>query len=160
MVIGVHAPEFSFEKNIDNIRWAVKDMRIQYPIVIDNDHEIWRAFNNEYWPALYFADEQGHIRHQVFGEGQYQQSEAVIQRLLAKAGKSGIPGGAGFGRCSRRRSRRRLERTGFGENYVGYGRTENFASPGGAKADKAHVYAAPGHAETQRLGSFGRLDDG
>ena len=92
-MIGVHAPEFSFEKDIENVRWAAKDMRIQYPIVIDNDHQIWRAFNNEYWPALYFADEQGHIRHQVFGEGQYQQSEAVIQRLLAKAGKSSVPGG-------------------------------------------------------------------
>ncbi len=145
VVIGVHAPEFSFEKDIENVRWAAKDMRIQYPIVIDNDHQIWRAFNNEYWPALYFADEQGHIRHQVFGEGQYQQSEAVIQRLLAKAGKSSVPGGVVSVDARGAEADADWTELGSGENYVGYGRTENFASPGGAKADEAHVYAAPGH---------------
>ena len=145
VVIGVHAPEFSFEKDVDNVRWAVMDMRIPYPIVIDNDHEIWRAFNNQYWPALYFADEQGHIRHQVFGEGQYQQSEAVIQRLLAKAGKSGIPSGVVSVDARGAEADADWNQLGSGENYVGYGRTENFASPGGTKADKAHVYTAPGH---------------
>jgi len=145
VVIGVHAPEFSFEKDIDNVRWAVMDMRIQYPIVIDNDQAIWRAFNNEYWPALYFADEQGRIRHHVFGEGQYEQSETVIQRLLAKAGKSGIPSGVVSVDAHGAEADADWNELGSGENYVGYGRTENFASPGGTKADKAHVYAAPGH---------------
>jgi thiol-disulfide isomerase/thioredoxin len=145
VVIGVHAPEFSFEKDVDNVRWAVMDMRIPYPIVIDNDHEIWRAFNNEYWPALYFADERGHIRHQVFGEGQYQQSEVIIQRLLAKAGNSVIPGGVVSVDARGAEATADWKELGSGENYVGYGRTENFSSPGGAKADKAHVYVAPGY---------------
>src|SRR5271154_716736 len=143
VVIGVHAPEFSFEKNIDNVRWATKDMRIDYPIALDNDHAIWRDFNNEYWPALYFVDAQGRIRHHQFGEGEYEQSESIIQQLLAEAGIGNIPHelasvhpqGAEVGAdWSDLRSE---------ENYVGYERTENFASPGGAKPDKSHDYAAP-----------------
>jgi thiol-disulfide isomerase/thioredoxin len=90
VVIGVHTPEFPFEKDADNVRRAVKDMRVGYPVAIDNDYAIWRAFGNHYWPALYFADAQGRIRHHHFGEGEYQQSEMVIQQLLAEAGFSGI----------------------------------------------------------------------
>ena len=143
IVIGVHAPEFSFEKNIDNVRQAAKDMRIGYPIVIDNDHAIWRAFNNEYWPALYFADVKGRIRHHQFGEGEYQQSEIVLRQLLAEAGADGLDhevvsldpvGAEAVADWSDLRSP---------ENYVGYERTENFASPGGTKRDKHHDYAAP-----------------
>jgi thiol-disulfide isomerase/thioredoxin len=89
VVIGVHAPEFAFEQNVHDVRRAAKDMRIDYPIAIDNDHAIWRAFKNEYWPALYFVDAQGHIRHRQFGEGEYEQSEMIIQRLLAEAGIGG-----------------------------------------------------------------------
>ena len=69
VVIGVHAPEFAFEKNINNVRWAVKDMQIDYPVAVDNDHVIWRAFKNQAWPALYFIDAQGRVRHHYFGEG-------------------------------------------------------------------------------------------
>ena len=90
MVIGVHSPEFAFEKNLDNVRRAAKDMRVDYPIAIDNDYAIWRAFNNQYWPALYFVDAQGRIRHHHFGEGEYEQSERMIQQLLAEAGSGGI----------------------------------------------------------------------
>ena len=79
MVIGVHAPEFAFEKNVSNVRWAVKDMRIDYPVAVDNEHVIWRAFKNQYWPALYFIDAQGRVRHHHFGEGAYEQSEMIIQ---------------------------------------------------------------------------------
>ena len=86
VVIGVHSPEFEFEKNIDNVRWAAKDMKVDYPIAIDSDHAIWRAFKNQYWPALYFVDAQGRIRHHQFGEGEYEQSEMIIQQLLAEAG--------------------------------------------------------------------------
>lgn len=75
VVIGVHAPEFEFEKNINNVRRAVKEMRIDYPVAVDNDHVIWRAFRNQYWPALYFVDAQGRVRHHYFGEGGYEQSE-------------------------------------------------------------------------------------
>ena len=90
VVIGVHAPEFAFEKNISNVRWAVKEMRIDYPVAVDNEHAIWRAFKNQYWPALYFVDAQGRVRHHHFGEGSYEQSEMMIQALLAEAGHSGI----------------------------------------------------------------------
>ena len=90
VVIGVHAPEFAFEKNIDNVRWAVKEMRVNYPVAVDNEHTIWRAFKNNYWPALYFIDAEGRLRHHHFGEGSYEQSEKIIQELLAEAGATDI----------------------------------------------------------------------
>ena len=132
VVIGVHAPEFAFEKDLDNVRWAVKDMRIAYPVALDNDHAIWRAFCNHYWPALYFIDANGLVRHRHFGEGSYEQSEMIIQRLLAEAGVGGIephrfrpmPGARSAPPIGAASSPR--------ENYVGYERTQNFASPGGA----------------------------
>ena len=143
VVIGVHTPEFAFEHNVDNVRRAVKDMRIEYPIAIDNDYAIWQAFNNEYWPALYFVDAQGHIRHHQFGEGEYEQSEMVIQQLLAEAGIAGIShdmvsvDGQGIEAAADWGDLK------SSENYVGYEKTENFASPGGAVLDKRRVYAAP-----------------
>ena len=90
VVIGVHTPEFGFEKNLDNIRWAAKNYQVDYPIAIDSDYAVWRAFDNHYWPALYFIDAEGRIRHHQFGEGDYEQSEAIIQDLLAEAGMSGF----------------------------------------------------------------------
>ncbi len=143
VVIGVHSPEFAFEKNVDNVRRAAKDMRVDYPIAIDSDFAIWRALKNQYWPALYIIDAQGRIRHHQFGEGDYDQSERIIQQLLSEAGTSGIShelvsvdarGAEAAADWGSLRSP---------ENYVGYERTENFASPGGAVLDKRHVYAAP-----------------
>ena len=97
-MIGVHAPEFAFEKDIDNVRRAVKEMQINYPVAIDNEHAIWRAFKNNYWPALYFIDAQGRVRHHHFGEGAYEQSEKFIQELLAEAGASDVDRDACIGR--------------------------------------------------------------
>lgn len=145
VVIGVHAPEFSFEKNVDNVRWATKDMRIDYPVVIDNNHAIWRAFDNEYWPALYFVDAQGRIRHQVFGEGQYQQSEIVIQKLLTQKDVSGVGGELVSVDARGAEAAADWSELQSTENYVGYERTEYFASPGGIRPDKPHLYSAPGH---------------
>jgi hypothetical protein len=90
VVIGVHTPEFPFEHSSDNVRRALQDMGIAYPVVLDNDYAIWRAFANHYWPALYFADGQGQIRHHHFGEGEYEQSEMVIQQLLTDAGAGAV----------------------------------------------------------------------
>ena len=90
VVIGVHSPEFAFENDIDNVRRAAKDMHVDYPIAIDNDYAIWRALNNEYWPALYIVDARGRIRYHHFGEGEYEQSESVIQQLLSEAGAGGM----------------------------------------------------------------------
>ena len=142
-MIGVHAPEFAFEKNIDNVRRAAKDMRVNYPIAIDNDYAIWRALKNEYWPALYFVDARGHIRHHQFGEGEYEKSEMIIQQLLAEAGIGGI--GHELVSVDARGAEAAAD---WGsvkspENYVGYERTENFASPGGAVLGKRRTYAAP-----------------
>jgi thiol-disulfide isomerase/thioredoxin len=143
VVIGVHAPEFAFEKNVTNVRRAAKDINVDYPIAIDNDYAIWRAFKNEYWPALYFVDAQGHIRHHQFGEGEYEQSERIIQQLLAEAGIGGI--GRELVSVDARGAEAAADWSSLSspENYVGYERTENFASPGGAVPDKRRIYAAP-----------------
>jgi len=143
VVIGAHTPEFPFEKNVDNVRRAAKYMKIDYPIAIDSDYAIWRAFNNEYWPALYFVDAQGQIRHHEFGEGNYDQSEMILQRLLAEAGAHGL--GDELVSVAPRGVEVAADWATLKspENYVGYQRTEGFASPGGVSLDKRHVYTAP-----------------
>lgn len=90
VVIGVHTPEFEFEKNLDDIRWAARDMNVDCPIAVVSQYAIWRAFGNEYWPVLYSVDARGHIRHHQFGEGEYGQSEGIIEQLLVEAGARGI----------------------------------------------------------------------
>ncbi len=89
VVVGVHTPEFPFEKDPDNVRWAAKEMRVTYPVALDPDAAVWRAFSNHYWPAVYIADAEGRIRHHQFGEGGYDERERVIQRLLREAGRDG-----------------------------------------------------------------------
>jgi thiol-disulfide isomerase/thioredoxin len=132
VVIGVHTPEFGFEQNVDNVRRAVQQMRIEYPIAIDNDYSIWRAFNNQAWPALYFVDARGRVRQHYFGEGQYDRSEMVMQRLLAEAGL-GIPrDGIVSVDASAIETAADWNSLRSPEAYVGHERTENFASPGGA----------------------------
>jgi thiol-disulfide isomerase/thioredoxin len=142
-VIGVHTPEFVFEHDLANVRRAVRDMRIDYPVAVDSDYAVWSAFANHYWPALYFADAQGRIRHHHFGEGEYQRSEMAIQQLLVEAGTTdhghelvsvdarGVEAPADW--ASLRSP----------ENYTGYERTENFASPGGVLPGKPHAYTTP-----------------
>ena len=90
VVIGVHTPEFAFEHDLENVRRAARDMRVEYPIAIDSDYAIWQAFTNHYWPALYLVDAQGQLRYHHFGEGAYEQSERVIQHLLAEVGIGGF----------------------------------------------------------------------
>lgn len=142
VVIGVHAPEFAFEKDPQNVSKAIKDLGVDYPVALDNHYAIWKGFNNEYWPAHYFIDPQGHIRHHHFGEGEYQQSEDVIRQLLTEAGQKNLPGGyvqpgaegaeaAGSGDAMR-----------SPETYVGYARAENFAG-GQVAHDDVWTYHAP-----------------
>jgi cytochrome c biogenesis protein CcdA/thiol-disulfide isomerase/thioredoxin len=140
VVIGVHAPEFAFEKKIDNVKKAVADLGIAYPVAIDNDYAIWRGFNNEYWPAHYFIDAEGRIRHHHFGEGDYDESERVIQLLLAEAGKTALPGGLVTVNASGAEAAPDMSDARSPETYVGYARAENFVSPGGALHDMSHVY--------------------
>jgi thiol-disulfide isomerase/thioredoxin len=143
VVVGVHTPEFAFERDVDNVRRAARDMRVDFPIAIDSDYAIWSAFDNHYWPALYFVDAQGHIRHHQFGEGEYEQSEMILQQLLEEAGNGGIGhepisvdarGAEAAADWGSLRSP---------ENYLGYERTEHFASPGGAVLDERRAYDAP-----------------
>jgi hypothetical protein len=141
VVIGVHSPEFAFEKNVDNVEQAIKNFKIDYPVAIDNDFKIWRAFQNSYWPAHYFIDAKGQVRHHHFGEGDYLKSEKVVQDLLAEAGrdeakktmvKPDVSGAEAAPDFSNIRS---------SETYIGYQRASNFISPEGLKADVAENYS-------------------
>ena len=143
MVIGVHTPEFDIEQDLGNLRRAAKDLRVDYPIAIDNDYAIWSAFDNRYWPALYFADAQGQIRHHQYGEGDYEQSEMILQQLLAEAGSSGLGHDLVAVDARGVEAAADLDSLRSPENYLGYERTENFASSNGAVLDTRHVYAAP-----------------
>jgi thiol-disulfide isomerase/thioredoxin len=143
VVIGIHTPEFDFEKDLDNVRRAVKNMRIEYPVAVDSDHALWDAFNNQYWPALYFVDAQGRIRHHKFGEGDYEQSERIIQRLLAEAGIDHVGDQLVPANAHGIEAAADWDSLLSPENYVGYQRTFNFASPGGAALDEPRIYAAP-----------------
>ena len=143
VVIGVHTPEFPFEGDIDNVRKQSKMLGVEYPVAVDTNYGVWRAFDNNYWPALYFADAQGRIRAHHFGEGAYEMSEMIIQQLLADAGSTGFgdelvsvqPQGTQVSA-----DERTLE---SGETYTGYDQAEGFASPGDFKPDEPWLYHFP-----------------
>ncbi|QRM46981.1 cytochrome c biogenesis protein DipZ [Rhizobium sp. BG4] len=142
VVIGVHAPEFAFEKNVDNVKKAIGDLGITYPVAIDNDYAIWRAFDNQYWPAHYFIDAEGRIRHHHFGEGEYDQSERVIQELLAEAGKQNVAGGIVDVKATGTEAASNQNDMQSPETYVGWQRSENFVDTKGTVNDAPHVYSA------------------
>ena len=144
VVVGVHTPEFDFEHDLDNVRREVKDLRVDFPVVVDNDYAIWTAFANHYWPALYFVDAQGQIRHHRFGEGDYDRSEQIIQRLLTDAGSSGVVQDLVAVEAGGVEGEADWDSLWSPENYLGYARSENFASPDGAVLDTPQVYAVPG----------------
>jgi thiol-disulfide isomerase/thioredoxin len=143
VVVGVHTPEFPFERDVDNVRWAAKEMRVEFPIALDSDYAVWRAFNNRYWPAVYIADAEGRIRHHQFGEGGYAECERTIQQLLREAGRDeagddlvsvadeGLEAQADWSNLE------------TAETYLGYEQAQNFASPGGADLDEPRTYAVP-----------------
>ncbi len=142
VVVGVHTPEFPFERDVENVRQAAQDMRVEYPIALDSDYAVWQAFSNHYWPAVYIADVDGRIRHHHFGEGGYEECESVVQQLLREAGRDvgddlvsvtddGFEAQADWSN---------LESP---ETYLGYDQGQNFASPGGAKLDQPRTYVAP-----------------
>jgi thiol-disulfide isomerase/thioredoxin len=142
VVVGVHTPEFPFERNVDNVRWAVGELGVTYPVALDNGYAVWDAFSNRYWPAVYIADADGRIRHHHFGEGGYDECERAIQQLLRAAG--GDPGDdlvvvpeEGF------QVQADWANLDTPETYVGYDQAQNFASPGGAERGHTRTYAAP-----------------
>jgi len=143
VVIGVHTPEFSFEKDLANVRRQVKEQQVDYPVAVDNEMSIWRGFDNNYWPALYFVDTQGRVREHQYGEGNYADAERIIQRLLLEAGVKnvnrdlvsvegkGAEAPADWGNLSSQ------------EAYVGYDKGEGFSSPGGAVRGEPRLYSIP-----------------
>ncbi len=143
VVLGVHSPEFAFEHDLEKIRSALEHMGVEYPVAVDNEFAVWRAFDNAYWPALYVVDADGRIRYHHFGEEDYEQSEQVIQRLLAEAGRGVVdedlvsvePDGVYLGAD--------WETLGSPETYVGYARATGFASPGGLAPDRSQIYREP-----------------
>ncbi|MDF9752794.1 redoxin domain-containing protein [Arthrobacter sp. ES3-54] len=141
-VVGVQTPEFDFEGDLANVARAINEMDVRYPVAVDNDYALWQAFDNHYWPALYFADAKGQIRHHHFGEGEYEQSEMVIQMLLREAGTDieqglmtiepqGVEAAADWSSL------------GSPETYLGYGRAVGLASPEPVVPDDRQHYSAP-----------------
>ena len=143
VVVGVHTPEFGVEHNIENVRRAAHDMGVVYPVAIDNDYAVWDAFANQYWPALYIADAEGHIRHHHFGEGGYDRSENVIHQLLTDAGVVQLPDDAAPVDARGIEIPADWDNVRSPETYVGLGRSEGFVSPGGGAFDEPRVYTAP-----------------
>ena len=160
VVIGVHTPEFSFEHELGNIRNANSEMNITYPVAVDSKYEIWNSFQNHYWPALYLIDANGKIRYQKFGEGDYQEIELKIQQLLREISPKNTPlqttaiqpGGA-----EAAADWRNVQSP---ENYVGYGQTQGFASPGGIISDKAVTYNVPANLQLNQWGLTGEWNIG
>src|SRR5260370_30486538 len=159
VVIGVHAPEFRFEKERANVENAVRDLNVTFAVPIDSNHTIWQAFSNEYWPADYFIDGKGRIRYHHFGEGEYDKSEHVIQELLRENGATGFDG-----------STVRISADGAEappsddvrspETYVGYARAEKFASPGRLAQDSARTYSLPARRSLNQWGLGGSWNVG
>ncbi|WP_223548899.1 cytochrome c biogenesis protein DipZ [Pseudomonas sp. A-B-19] len=143
VVIGVHAPEFAFERDVSNVTKAMKDLGITYPVAIDNEFKIWRAFNNEYWPAHYFADAQGRIRYHHFGEGKYAESERVIQQLLREAGAAKVADGLINAKADGVQMAPNNNEVQSPETYVGYQRAEHFVPQTALVPDKVAAYNPP-----------------
>jgi thiol-disulfide isomerase/thioredoxin len=143
LVIGVHTPEFDFEDDLDNVRRAAKELGVEYPIAVDSDYAIWNAFGNRYWPAFYFVDAQGKIRHHRFGEGEYEQSEMILQQLLTEAGIGGISQDLVSVDARGVEAAADWANLRSPENYLGSERTQNFALFPGAFLGTRRVYAAP-----------------
>ncbi|MEP6574067.1 MAG: redoxin domain-containing protein [Gemmatimonadota bacterium] len=143
VVIGVHAPEFGFEKIRTNVEAAVRELKLQYPVALDTEHGIWRAFNNQYWPADYFIDGKGRIRHHHFGEGDYADAERLIQTLLRENGNAGIPGEVAIVSGEGIEAPPNFSAERSPETYVGYARAEHFASPEEVNRDARGAYSTP-----------------
>jgi thiol-disulfide isomerase/thioredoxin len=142
VVVGVHTPEFSFEKDLGNVKRAVQEIGVEYPVAVDTERRIWRAFENAYWPALYFIDSKGRVRHHQFGEGAYDTSERVIQQLLTEAGASGVPTDLVVADSPGAEAQPDWANLQSPETYLGFGRSQDLISAGAALG-KRRAYEAP-----------------
>ena len=159
VIIGVHTPEFPFEKDEPNVRKAVHDLGVTYPVAMDNDYRIWRSLNNQYWPADYFIDATGKVRFHHFGEGGYAESEGWIRSLLQEANHSALPGGAAQVAASGAEAPADSSDVRSPETYVGYHRAENFASPGGFDQNEPQAYEAPANLKLNEWAFAGKWQD-
>ncbi|HUO44309.1 MAG TPA: cytochrome c biogenesis protein DipZ [Burkholderiales bacterium] len=160
VAIGVHAPEFAFEKDLGNVTNAVRELGIAYPVALDNNYAIWNAFGNHYWPAHYFIDAEGRIRHHHFGEGEYAESERVIQQLLRERGSSLLPTQPAAVNAGGALAAADQEDRASPETYLGYARARGFASPGGGAADGIGRYRLPGQLKLNQWGLTGSWNVG
>jgi thiol-disulfide isomerase/thioredoxin len=142
-VIGVHTPEFGFEANVENVKAAARQMRVDYPIALDSNYAIWGAFANHFWPALYIADAQGHIRYHHFGEGEYAMSEMVVQQLLGEAGKEGFDPALVSVDPQGTEVEADWSNLRTPETYLSYGRAYGFASAERERFEEPHDYPEP-----------------
>jgi cytochrome c biogenesis protein CcdA/thiol-disulfide isomerase/thioredoxin len=143
VVLGIHSPEFAFEKNESNVKRAVHDLGIKYPVALDNNYAIWQSFNNQYWPAHYFIDAKGHIRGHRFGEGDYDKSEELIRKLLSEAGANDLPPAVSDVRKEGIQASSDEKQVGSPETYIGYERAQHFVSSGGFGRGESKSYALP-----------------
>jgi len=159
VVISAHTPEFSFEKEPTNVENALRDLKVTYPVAIDSNYRIWQAFNNQYWPAEYIIDGKGRIRYHHFGEGEYDESERVIQQLLKENGARGLDGNTVSVSADGVEAAPSRD-VGSPETYVGYRRAERFASPGRLAHDSPKTYRPPARLSLNRWGLSGSWNVG
>jgi thiol-disulfide isomerase/thioredoxin len=159
VVIGVHTPEFDFEKELPNVQKAVQKFGITYPIALDSNHAIWDAFHNEYWPAHYFIDAEGKVRFEHFGEGDYDQSEHWIQELLQERAAKPMPATTVSVHAQGVEAAADMNDVRSPETYIGYTRAEHFASPGGIRQDAEKTYTAPAQPRLNEWGLAGNWVD-
>jgi cytochrome c biogenesis protein CcdA/thiol-disulfide isomerase/thioredoxin len=159
VVIGVHAPEFAFERDPDNVRRAIGELGITYPVAIDDDYAIWRGFSNQYWPAHYFIDASGDIRAHHFGEGDYEGSERIIRELLTQAGYKDLPPSGAAPAAAGIEAAPDMEHVSSQETYVGYRRADGFRSPGGFADDRPKSYSLPASLQLNEWGLLGHWTD-
>jgi hypothetical protein len=154
VTIGVQTPEFAIEHDLDSVRRALHAMHVEYPVVVDNEYAVWNAFANQYWPALYIADSEGHIRRHHFGEGGYDESERVIRHLLRDAGAADLPDAPAV-EPEGIEAAADWDDVRSPETYVGAARSEGFASPGGAVFGEPKAYTAPPRLDTNEWALIG-----
>ena len=159
VVLGVHAPEFAFERDPDNVRRAVGELGIRYPVAIDDDYAIWRGFSNQYWPAHYFIDAEGRIRGHHFGEGDYEGSERILRELLTQAGYKDLPPAGAAPAAAGIEAAPDMAHVSSEETYIGYRRADGFRSPGGFADDRSKSYALPASLALNEWGLLGRWTD-
>jgi thiol-disulfide isomerase/thioredoxin len=147
VVVGVHTPEFPFEQDADNVRWAAQDLRVEYPIALDPDYAVWRAFDNNYWPAVYIADAEGKIRHNHFGEGGYEECEMVVQMMLREAGRDDVADDLVSVADDGFEAQADWGTLGSPETYLGYDQAQNFVSADRVEFDEPWNFGVPDRLE-------------